>query len=142
MPPKLRIAVPRPDDLDVAGDAAAAASFAASVERAKALGAEIVPLDMAPFNETARLLYDGPWVAERLAARGDRLVLVARRRGLQVQVRGDLRLEELLALTGLSWQARQMPSMTVWNGTPRAVWVCGSKKISAWTTPSAAARSK
>jgi len=65
VPPKLRIAVPRPEDLDVAGDAAAAASFAAAVERAKALGAEIVPLDMAPFYEIARLLYDGPWVAER-----------------------------------------------------------------------------
>ena len=65
VPPKLRIAVPRPEDLDVAGDAAAAASFAAAVERAKALGAEIVPLDMAPFYETARLLYEGPWVAER-----------------------------------------------------------------------------
>ncbi|HEV2554892.1 MAG TPA: allophanate hydrolase [Bosea sp. (in: a-proteobacteria)] len=65
VPPKLRIAVPRPEDLDVAGDAAAAASYAAAVERAKALGAEIVPLDMAPFYETARLLYEGPWVAER-----------------------------------------------------------------------------
>jgi len=65
VPPKLRIAVPRPEDLDVAGDAAAAASFAAAVERAKALGAEIVPLDMAPFYETARLLYEGPWIAER-----------------------------------------------------------------------------
>jgi allophanate hydrolase len=65
VPPKLRIAVPRPEDLDVAGDAAAAASFAAAVERAKALGAEIVPLDMGPFHETARLLYEGPWVAER-----------------------------------------------------------------------------
>jgi allophanate hydrolase len=65
VPPKLRIAVPRPEDLDVAGDAAAAASFAAAVERAKALGAEIVPLDMTPFYETARLLYEGPWVAER-----------------------------------------------------------------------------
>ena len=28
-----------------------------------------------------------------------------------------------LALTGLSWQARQMPLMTVSKGTPRAVWV-------------------
>lgn len=65
VPPKLRIAVPRPEHLDVAGDAAAAASFTAAVERAKTLGAEIVPLDMAPFYETARLLYEGPWVAER-----------------------------------------------------------------------------
>lgn len=28
-------------------------------------GIEIVPIDMAPFDAVARLLYDGPWVAER-----------------------------------------------------------------------------
>jgi hypothetical protein len=44
------------------------ASFALAVERAQALGAIIVPLDMTPFYETARLLYDGPWVAERFLA--------------------------------------------------------------------------
>jgi allophanate hydrolase len=70
-PPKSRIAVPRAEDLDFAGDAGAAASFALAVERAKALGAEIVPVDMAPLYETALLLYEGPWVAERyLAIRG------------------------------------------------------------------------
>ncbi|OMP12892.1 zinc finger protein ZPR1-like protein [Corchorus olitorius] len=47
-----------------------------------------------------------------------------------------------VALMGPSWQARQMPSMTVWNGMPRAVCVCGSKKISAWRTLSRAARSR
>lgn len=73
MPPKSRIAVPRPEDLDFAGDADAAASFALAVERAKALGAEIVPLDMAPLYETARLLYEGPWVAERFLAIRDLL---------------------------------------------------------------------
>lgn len=71
LPPHQRIAIPRPADLDFDGDAAAAASFALAVERAQALGATIVPLDMTPFYETARLLYDGPWVAERfLAVRG------------------------------------------------------------------------
>ncbi|KPF71043.1 allophanate hydrolase [Bosea sp. AAP35] len=73
VPPKLRVAVPRPEDLDVDGDAGAAASFALAVDRARALGAEIVPLDMAPFYETARLLYDGPWVAERFLAISDLL---------------------------------------------------------------------
>ena len=32
------------------------------------LGAEIVEIDIEPFYETARLLYDGPWVAERYIA--------------------------------------------------------------------------
>ncbi len=73
VPPKTRIAVPRPEDLDFAGDAGATASFALAVKRARALGAEIVPLDMAPLYETARLLYDGPWVAERFLAIRDLL---------------------------------------------------------------------
>ena len=33
-----------------------------------ALGADLVEIDMTPLNEAARLLYDGPWVAERTAA--------------------------------------------------------------------------
>ena len=33
-----------------------------------ALGHEIVPFDLAPFAAVARLLYEGPWVAERYAA--------------------------------------------------------------------------
>lgn len=73
VPTRTRIAIPRPEDLDFAGDAAAAASFALAVERAQTLGAEIVPLDMAPLYETARLLYDGPWVAERFLAIRDLL---------------------------------------------------------------------
>lgn len=68
LPPHQRIAVPRPADLEFDGDSAAAASFTLAVERAQALGATIVPLDMTPFYETARLLYDGPWVAERFLA--------------------------------------------------------------------------
>ncbi|KQU50906.1 allophanate hydrolase [Bosea sp. Leaf344] len=63
--PHLRIGVPRPADRDFAGDASAAASFEAASARAQALGATLVPLDMTPFWEAARLLYDGPWVAER-----------------------------------------------------------------------------
>jgi len=32
------------------------------------LDAELIEIDMTPLNEVARLLYDGPWVAERTAA--------------------------------------------------------------------------
>ncbi len=66
--PHLKIGIPHPADLDFDGDAAAEASFTIAVERAQALGATIVPLDMTPFNDTARLLYHGPWVAERWLA--------------------------------------------------------------------------
>ena len=38
-------------------------------ERALAtLGMDLVEIDMTPLNEAAKLLYDGPWVAERTAA--------------------------------------------------------------------------
>ncbi|TIX87091.1 allophanate hydrolase [Rhizobium sp. P44RR-XXIV] len=44
------------------------ALYDAAIERAKSLGATIVPFDYAPFRQAAELLYNGPWVAERLAA--------------------------------------------------------------------------
>lgn len=67
-PPAIRIGVPRPADRDFAGDGLSEASYCAALERAAALGAEIVQIDFAPFHEAARLLYDGPWVAERWLA--------------------------------------------------------------------------
>ncbi len=41
-----------------------------------------------------------------------------------------------------SASASPSPPITVSIATPRAVWVCGSKKISARITPSARARAK
>jgi len=73
LPPHPKLAIPRPADLDFDDDPVAAASFALAVKRAQELGASIVPLDMTPFYETARLLYDGPWVAERFLAIRDLL---------------------------------------------------------------------
>ena len=64
----LRIGVPRSGDLRFFGDEAAEALFAGAVEKASALGARLVEIDFTPFAETAALLYQGPWVAERLAA--------------------------------------------------------------------------
>jgi len=42
--------------------------YDAAIVNLRKLGATIVPFDYAPFREAAALLYDGPWVAERLAA--------------------------------------------------------------------------
>jgi allophanate hydrolase len=50
------------------GNSAYAALYEDAIERARTLGAEIVEFDYAPFREAAALLYQGPWVAERLAA--------------------------------------------------------------------------
>ncbi|SIR02330.1 allophanate hydrolase [Sphaerotilus natans] len=63
-----RIGVPRADQLDFCGSAVDARAWADAVEHARGLGAEIVELDIAPLLETARLLYGGPWVAERYQA--------------------------------------------------------------------------
>jgi allophanate hydrolase len=67
-PAHFRCAVPRAQDLDFFGDGAAAAAFAEAIARLGRLGAEIEELDLTPFLEAAALLYDGPWIAERLAA--------------------------------------------------------------------------
>jgi allophanate hydrolase len=77
-PPALRIGVPRAADRIFLGDRAAKAAFARAEEIAAAIGAVLVEIDLAPFIEAARLLYEGPWVAERTAAVGD---FMARRPG-------------------------------------------------------------
>jgi allophanate hydrolase len=63
-----RFGVPRAQDLAFFGNAAAAALFSESVERMKALGGTAVEVNLSPFLEAARLLYEGPWVAERYVA--------------------------------------------------------------------------
>jgi len=67
-PPSLRVGVPHPAQRKFFGDAAAEASYAADLERLAALGAQIVEVDFEPLHAVARLLYEGPWVAERYAA--------------------------------------------------------------------------
>jgi allophanate hydrolase len=57
-----------PADPEFLGDAAAREHFDRAVAIAAGTGAVAVPIDYAPFAEAARMLYEGPWVAERLAA--------------------------------------------------------------------------
>ena len=63
-----RFGVPRADQLDFFGDTINPVLFADAVGRLEALGGQRVEIDFAPFLETARLLYGGPWVAERYHA--------------------------------------------------------------------------
>jgi allophanate hydrolase len=66
-----RFGVPGAADLQFFGDADYAGLFAATVQRLRSLGFIPVTIDFAPFLEAARLLYEGPWLAERFAAVGD-----------------------------------------------------------------------
>ncbi|CAD5106904.1 allophanate hydrolase [Zestomonas carbonaria] len=59
-----------PSQLEFLGCAESPALFAAAVARLEALGGEAVPIDFEPFLEAARLLYQGPWVAERYSVAG------------------------------------------------------------------------
>lgn len=62
--------VPRADQLEFYGDDESRAAFASVVEQLRALGGTPHEIDLAPFLEAAKLLYSGPWVAERTAAVG------------------------------------------------------------------------
>ncbi|TCU29266.1 allophanate hydrolase [Rhizobium azibense] len=64
----LRVGVLDRDEREFFGNKDVEGLYDAAIERARALGAAIVPFDYAPFRQAAELLYNGPWVAERLAA--------------------------------------------------------------------------
>ncbi len=70
LPRKPRIGVPSPGDCEFFGDVAAAALFERAKERIEEVGGYLVEINFKPFRETAELLYQGPWVAERLHAVG------------------------------------------------------------------------
>lgn len=65
LPTDLRLGVPRNGQLIFFGDRNAEIAYADALKRWSALGATLVEFDLEPFYETARLLYEGPWVAER-----------------------------------------------------------------------------
>ena len=65
---KFRFGVPPSSQREFFGDTAAAGLYAAAIEHFAQIGGEAVEIDYAPFLAAAQLLYQGPWVAERLAA--------------------------------------------------------------------------
>ena len=60
-----RIGVPRAEQCRWFGDIESDYLYRQALD---GLDAELVEIDLAPLDEAARLLYDGPWVAERSAA--------------------------------------------------------------------------
>jgi allophanate hydrolase len=68
VPPTLRLGVPLRGQRLFFGDHQSEASYEAAIARMSRLGTTIIEIDIEPFYETARLLYDGPWLAERYLA--------------------------------------------------------------------------
>lgn len=65
IPPRVRLGIPRSGQRLFFGDSDYEAAYDAALARMIHLGWTLVETDMEPFYETARLLYEGPWVAER-----------------------------------------------------------------------------
>jgi allophanate hydrolase len=60
--------VPKLEQLAFFGNAETPQLFKEAIQNLEKMGGKAVQIDFAPFLETARLLYEGPWVAERYAA--------------------------------------------------------------------------
>jgi allophanate hydrolase len=65
LPDGLKLGVPRNGQLIFFGDKVSEQAYADALKRWTSLGATLVEFDLEPFYETARLLYEGPWVTER-----------------------------------------------------------------------------
>ena len=110
----LKVGVLAAEDRDFCGSDDNARLYELAIEQ---LGAEPIEIDFAPFREVAALLYEGPWVAERLAAFEDTglaatdldpavRTIVSQARGYSAvdAFRGAYRLEELRAQCAAQWQ--------------------------------------
>jgi allophanate hydrolase len=69
LPASFRFGVP--ESLDFAGDPDTPKLFDAAVKKLISLGGTPVSINLTPFTDAAKLLYEGPWVAERWAAVGE-----------------------------------------------------------------------
>ena len=115
---RIRVGVPLSAQREFFGDADYAALFERSIEGLAALDADPVPVDIAPLLEAARLLYQGPWIAERflavealLSSRPEALLPVTRQiiaagsKPLASDAfRAQYRLQELRSIAARLWQ--------------------------------------
>jgi len=66
-----RFAIPQDDQLEFFGNEYGKGCFEDSVKALEAIGGVAETIDFAPFLDAAKLLYEGPWVAERRVATKD-----------------------------------------------------------------------
>jgi allophanate hydrolase len=62
----MRAGVPRPEDRSLC-DSRTRAGFEGACAQLEAMGVALEEVDLSPFFEAGRLLYGGPWIAERVA---------------------------------------------------------------------------
>jgi allophanate hydrolase len=74
VPKGIKLGVPLAAQRLFFGDKLSAAAYDAALKSFAGLGANLVEVNMEPFYATARLLYDGPWVAERYLTVKDLLI--------------------------------------------------------------------
>lgn len=65
---KFSFAIPKKEQLKFFGDDEAKGLFDEAIKKFESLGGVAVEIDYEPFNESANLLYSGPWVVERFIA--------------------------------------------------------------------------
>jgi len=68
MPKQVRLGTPMSGQRVFFGDREALNAYEGALARLARLGASVAEIDIEPFYETARLLYEGPWLAERYLA--------------------------------------------------------------------------
>jgi allophanate hydrolase len=112
-----RCGVPRASQLEFFGDEAARAAFGGALRMLEESGAQLVEVDFEPFLDAARLLYEGPWIAERYAALKDfleshahdahpvtrEIIMEARKWSAADAFEAHYRLEALRRHCGLEW---------------------------------------
>jgi allophanate hydrolase len=115
---RFHFGVPRPEQLQFFGNTEYARLFGVAVSQFERLGGLRVEIDFAPFLETALLLYQGPWVAERylvieeLLRRDPAAVLPVTRQVIEAGAapsaadafRAQYQLQQLRRLTSQAWQ--------------------------------------
>jgi allophanate hydrolase len=108
------------------------ALYAAVIRRFESLGGVAVEIDYAPFHAVALLLYQGPWVAERLAAIKDfaarhadtmdpivrRIILGARDYSAVDAFEGQYRLQALKQKTDVAWDSMDIMLLPTTPGHP------------------------
>ena len=72
-PRSFRFGVPDPAHLTFAGDTGAEKLYRQAIDRMITLGGKMVEVDFTPYDEAQRILYDGPWIAERSLSLGPML---------------------------------------------------------------------
>ncbi|HYR43292.1 MAG TPA: allophanate hydrolase [Terriglobia bacterium] len=91
-----RFGVPEDSQFEFFGDEEAPQLYREAIGRLEAVGGERTIIDFTPFREAAKLLYSGPWVAERFAAVGE---------FLQTQSEGVIEVVKTIILGGSRYSA-------------------------------------